>query len=85
MEGVHFEKKQLVAQWKSSLAAIQRCRGRLVSAGLRAGTPHLSATHHTQRSAPHSAAPGDVTLHRTNGHDNTFGPLPLPLAWVSQA
>lgn len=25
MEGVHFEKKQLVAQWKSSLVAIQKC------------------------------------------------------------
>lgn len=24
MEGVHFEKKQLLAQWKSSLTAIQR-------------------------------------------------------------
>ena len=24
MEGVHFEKKQLVAQWKSSLLAIQK-------------------------------------------------------------
>jgi len=24
MEGVHFEKKQLLAQWRSSLSAIQR-------------------------------------------------------------
>lgn len=27
MEGVHFEKKQLVAQWKSSLVAIQKWAG----------------------------------------------------------
>jgi hypothetical protein len=25
MEAVHFEKKQLLAQWNGSLAAIQRC------------------------------------------------------------
>lgn len=29
MEGVHFEKKQLLAQWKSSLNAIQRCEPHL--------------------------------------------------------
>jgi hypothetical protein len=33
MEGVHFEKKQLLAQWKSSLTAIQRCA--LSTCGLR--------------------------------------------------
>lgn len=25
MEAVHFQKKQLLAQWKSSLNAVQRC------------------------------------------------------------
>ena len=33
MESVHFEKKQLVAQWKSSLVAIQKWVGLQIAVG----------------------------------------------------
>lgn len=36
MEGLHYEKKQLVAQWRSSVAAVQRCGGVMRGGGQRA-------------------------------------------------